>query len=652
MVIRTRGAALGAAFIVFATLAGAQAEPSYELDSVVVTASRIRESSAETPPAVSVVTREDMDARGVATVADALALVPGLGLSEKGAEGSQVSVSLRGSTTNQVLVLVDGLRINDALSGLVDLSRIPLESVERIEVMRGGGSSLHGGDALGGVVNVVTKRGRSPLAIAFENGGYLPAARVAGFGFEKESKAARAASLVDSQRISLSWGPALGGAALRMAASAARAANAYTYIDSNGEPRERENASLLGADASLGATAALWGGSLSADAYGSIGRVGVPGTEAIPTPRARETDASARIALKYGAERFLSDLLSLDAGLHAEYTGLDYEDAAAPSNDGRHDALAVGLELSQRAYAADGLTLAYGGSAAYAAARSDTVGSPRRLQGAAFAEAAFSLGKLSFRPSIRYDYYSDFSARHPLGGLAGAAGASYRLSGEDSLKLNLSRSYRVPTFNDLYWPSSGGAEGDPSLEPETAYGIDAGLERRLGSLRYSASAYLRYSRDVILWQPGADGIWRPSNFGAALYPGLEQELEARLSERYAISINYSFLRSYVASGGLSPVDDKRLPMTPMHSLKGSLAYEGRGLSWSASARYASLRYLKPANVAYLPAYFTLDALLRWKASAVISAYIAGDNLFDERYEIIDGYPMPGTRIRLGIEFKR
>ena len=105
------------------------------------------------------------------------------------------------------------------------------------------------------------------------------------------------------------------------------------------------------------------------------------------------------------------------------------------------------------------------------------------------------------------------------------------------------------------------------------------------------------------------------------------------------------------SGGLGLSDDKRLPMTPVHSLKGSLSYEGSRLSWSATGSYASLRYLKTANVAYLPAWFTLDAIIHWKASKLITAYFAADNIFDEQYAIIDGYPMPGTKIRAGIELK-
>jgi outer membrane cobalamin receptor len=633
------------------TILGASAQEDVELDPVAVTASRISESESDSPPAMSVVTRSDMAARGVTTLAQALSVVPGLSLSDKGPEGSQVSITIRGSTTNQVLVLVDGVRANDALTGLVDLSLIPLDSVERIEIRRGGGSSLYGGDAVGGVVNIITKKAAAPLELSFENSSYLPAKRVVGFGTQKVEEGPSAASLVDAQRASVSWAPSLGGAALRFAGSATRAENAFTFIDDNGEDRELQNAALLGADASMGAIVPVGSGSLSADLFGDYSSKGVPGPESSPTPQASETDTSAKAVARYSSERFLSDLFSLDASAQLDYAGIDYADPEDPSSDGNHRLLTGQAEATQRAYLSDGLTLVYGLSQSYAAASSDTLGSPHRLALGAFFESALALGPLSLRPSLRYDYYSDFSGGNPLGPIGVAIDASYRVSRTDSLKLSLTRAYRVPTFEDLYWPDQDGAEGNPSLRPETSYEADLGYERLRGSLRFTATGYLRYAQDVILWQPGSDGTWRPSNFGAALYPGIELELADRISESCSVSANYTYLPSYVLSGGLGLDDDKRLPMTPVHSLKGTLSCKAGRLSWSATGEYASLRYTELANVAYLPAYFTLDLFLRARLSERLSLYAAGDNLLDEQYQLIEDYPMPGTRIRLGAEMR-
>jgi vitamin B12 transporter len=624
--------------------------PRYELGEITVTAARAAAPEEETPPAVSVVTADDIASRGARTVAEAIATVAGLSVNDKGPEGAQVAVSIRGSTTNQVLVLVDGSRVNDALSGMADLSRVPAESIERIEVLRGGASSLYGGDAVGGVVNIITKKGESAPRVTVEAGAFLPGARVSGFGFDKAQGGFDASTLLDSQRIALTWAPRLGEALLSLSAAAERDANAYTFIDSNGEKRERENSGMLGANAAAGIELPAFGGKLAAGVTASYGRKGVPGSLSSPTLRASEDDFDGRASIGYKAERFLSDFLDMDAKLSAGYSRIDYRDVDRPDEDATHAIATLGLDAVQKAFVSEGLSFVYGLSSSFASARSDTVGTPARWAAGVFAEPSIALGKLTLSPSIRYDFYSDFFEADPLGGFAAALGAAYRLGEGRTLKLNLSRAYRAPSFNDLYWPAIAGVEGNPGLSPETALEANLGYERRRKGLSYDVVAYARYSRDVILWQPGGDGVWRPTNYGDALYPGIEQELKAELAPGLSASLNYTFLYSFVLSGDLGLEDGKRLPMTPMHSLKTVLSGKLDDFSWSATGAFASLRYLKTANLAYLPAYFTLDLFARWKASGRLSIFAAADNLFDEQYEIIEGYPMPGTRLRIGLEW--
>lgn len=627
------------------------ADSGIELDEVEVTATRIPERAADAPQATWTVTAEDIEARGAATVADAVRVAAGVTLSDAGPEGAKKAVSIRGSTTNQVLVLVDGQRVNDALSGLADLSLIPAERIERIEVVRGSGSALYGGDAVGGVVNVITKRGAAPLVVKFENSSYVPERRYLGFsglGTKREAEP-DPADLVDAQRLSLSGAEAMGDAVLRFGGSFVRAANAYTYTDSSSERRGLENAGTLAGDASLGVDLPFLAGGLSLDLAGSLDKKGSPGTMTDPNLDATQADASASLAARYAADTSFSDLASLDVSTRAAWSRLDYEDADAPENDGLHDLASASLEIGQRYLASDSVAVAYGLSGSYARSWSDTVGNQERWTGAAYVEPAFGSGALSFRPALRYDWYSDFSPGEPWGGLAGSLGVAYAFGPDGTLKLSLARAYRVPTFNDLYWPERDGAAGNPDLAPESAYEANLSYELKADRLSYVACLYLRYSRDVILWQPDAGGTWRPTNYGAALYPGLEQGLRAELGSGWSIAANYSFLRSTALSGGLSLADDKRLPMTPVHTLNATLARGGERLDWSATARYVGLRYLKLANTASLPAYFTLDLAAKWRASARYAPYVAVDNLFGEEYEVVEGYPMPGTRVRVGIE---
>jgi vitamin B12 transporter len=622
-----------------------------ELERVTVTATRIPERAADAPSSVWVVSAEDIAARGAVTVADAVRVASGVALSDYGPEGSQKTISIRGSTTNQVLVLVDGQRANDAFSGFVDISHIPADRIERIEVMRGSGSALYGGDAVGGVVNVITKDASAPLVLRFENGSYLPERRYLGFSGSgnKHEVDADPLDLLDTQRMSLSASPALGDTILRLAGSFTKAANAYTYTDTDNERRGRENAGLLGGDASVGVGLPFLAGKLSADLSGNLAKKGVPGSMSDPTLNASQINAGTSLSARYTAETSYSDLASLDASLRAAWSRIDYSDEDTPANDGLHDIGSVAFDVSQRYLASDNAAVAYGASSSYTSSDSDTVGKHQRYTGAAFVEPALGFGAFSLRPALRYDWYSDFSPNAPLGGLAGQLGAAYRLSGEKTLKISLARAYRVPTFQDLYWPAATDVEGNPDLSPETSYEANIAYELREKSLSYTASAYFRYVRDVIIWQPGDDGIWRPSNYGEALYPGLEQELRAELGNGYTLAANYTYLHSIALSGGLTLADDKRLAMTPVHTINATLSRSEPRFSWSATARYVSLRYIKITNTSSLPAYFTLDCMAKWKASKRYAVYVAADNLLDEEYEVADGYPMPGTRIRIGLE---
>ena len=233
----------------FSTLApGAFAQDSVAPATVEITASRIQEPTSVAPQAVTVVDSAEIASRGATTVAEAVALAPGVEVTDKGASGAQLSATIRGSTSNQVLVLVDGVRANDPLTGLADLSRLPLYNVERVEVVRGGSSSLYGGDAVGGVINIITKKSPRPLAFTIENGSYVPRSRVSGFGFSKIREGPALSDLVDSQKLAFSWGPRLGMAQTQIAGGATRAGNAYTYYDANGDARERQNAGLLSGD--------------------------------------------------------------------------------------------------------------------------------------------------------------------------------------------------------------------------------------------------------------------------------------------------------------------------------------------------------------------------------------------------------------------
>jgi len=151
-----------------------EAEPGLTLDPIVVTANRIPTPAAEVGSAVTVITRQELEDRQIRQLSDALREVPGVAVNRTGPAG-QTQVRIRGSESNQTLVLIDGVEANDPSSeSEFDFAHLMADDIERIEVLRGPQSALYGSDAIGGVVNIVTRRGEGPVTgtASVEGGGY------------------------------------------------------------------------------------------------------------------------------------------------------------------------------------------------------------------------------------------------------------------------------------------------------------------------------------------------------------------------------------------------------------------------------------------------------------------------------------------------
>jgi outer membrane cobalamin receptor len=137
------------------------ADPAPSLPDVVVTATRIPTLVVDIPAGVTVIDRQTIEAQGYVTLSDALATVPGLRVSQSGGPGGNASVFMRGTDSNHVLVLRDGMPLNDASdsSGAFNFGIDTLSDIERIEVIRGPMAALYGSGAIGGVINLITRRG-------------------------------------------------------------------------------------------------------------------------------------------------------------------------------------------------------------------------------------------------------------------------------------------------------------------------------------------------------------------------------------------------------------------------------------------------------------------------------------------------------------
>lgn len=143
----------------------AAGQEAIELEPVVITASRIEEPLAVAPGSITVITEEEIELQQAVTVSELLKNLPGVYLQEHGTLGEEAKVRLRGSNYNQNLILIDGVKVNNPYDGSYDFADLMVDNIERIEVVRGAQSALYGSEAIGGVINIITKKGKKETKV-------------------------------------------------------------------------------------------------------------------------------------------------------------------------------------------------------------------------------------------------------------------------------------------------------------------------------------------------------------------------------------------------------------------------------------------------------------------------------------------------------
>jgi len=147
-----------------ALLPPAAAQEPKTLEPVVVSATKLEEPQERLDAAVNVITEDDLKVHNYETVGDALRQIPGVEIQRSGSLGKLTNLRIRGSSTSQVQVLVDGMRVKSPTGGGFDFSDLSIDQIERIEIVRGPQSTIYGADAIGGVVHIITKRGQGPFS--------------------------------------------------------------------------------------------------------------------------------------------------------------------------------------------------------------------------------------------------------------------------------------------------------------------------------------------------------------------------------------------------------------------------------------------------------------------------------------------------------
>lgn len=605
------------------------------LPEVLVTATRFRGAAEFSPSSLSSLNSILLREMPAKTIGEAISGLPGLIFRGYGGRQGIQTAAFRGTSTEQTLVLLDGMRVSNPQTGVTDLSLLSTAGVERVDVVRGGQSALYGADALGGVINIITE---------------TPSEE-----FSTRVQASGGSSGYQAGRISLSG--TVGDIGLRGSLSRERGRGDFRffYDDGRSHSRVRRN----GADYSFltGDFRAAY--SPSPDLRSSTGISFTGADRGTPGPvTGVDQTSGARLADRMIRLHQTVDVKvagGWEAALRFLYTesNQSYTDPAIALGGeplrSTHEvhSLFVNPELARDFSPA--IALVAGAELGRNAIASTSAGDAARWQQSVYAGTRHTLrqtdgwpAEVVVYPSLRYDAFSGHS-----GALSPKLGISIGLASVPRVQMRASigRSFRVPTFNELYWNPGGNS----SLSPERSVAVDAGCSASadmLGTWTADLSAFSLRTTDRITWMPGPGGLWSPRNSSRVSSRGIEAGLtwtDPSGSVQFSCTSTWTDARKLSEDYPGDPGKGNTLPYTPVRMVHAAASVHYGGLDIHLAESIVSYRYITEANDGILPGYAVTDAAVRYGWSAGVFrpfCRVAFTNLFDAAYESFPLYPMP------------
>ncbi|MFC1483737.1 TonB-dependent receptor [Candidatus Neomarinimicrobiota bacterium] len=655
---------ISSVLVVTGLLQGQDEEPKeieshYILPDIVITATRTSQTLQEVPLSTTLVSQELIDMIPAMDVADVLQVQTGTTV-RRTSHGGMTTISLRGTQAAQVLVTRDGIPINDAFNGTTDLSQLSLGSIEKIEIVRGPTSHLYGANALGGVINLITREVGNARDITLSQGSFNTQAMTAHAGMGNSEKGVSMSANLDR---SDGW----------------RGNDDYMHRSWTG------NAVTVMRGVEFGFTTGYHDTDL-----------GVPG----PKPAAAPTFGNAEVSSLFNRQtsRNLFGMFTLNSKLWEKvavelhvrpelnktlfmekygdyFTGEpvlgDYEyrsqnlrisgQTETPLKDHR---ILGGFEIIEENGFVTQWTRNESGT------NQDTTDWESQTEAWAFwTEFIGQWNPLTVVGGMRMDVHSVYG-RH----VSPSLGFILKMQ-RQVLKLSLGKAYRAPTHNDLFWPNLG----NPDLKPEEGIAGEISYEYYfLPTLWTKAAVFRRVVDDMIAWVPsGSTGLWQPTNINRLQLSGMEIELTAR-SSSFNLTLGYMFMEGEQVNHeltysdwmtGTNTLDEVTRPsaFVPGHSVTGCISWISPGMRISVTSNWRSeiVNYYEDWSQApeisrsakELPAR-TLVNLKVVLPLGNVQPYLVVKNLLDEQYSDQFGtdlhdldFPMPDRILEVGMRLK-
>jgi len=605
------------------------ATDNINLDEVVVTASRTPQARQNVVGDVTVIDREEIERMGAGSLTDVLRLQPGVQIITNGGAGTASSVFLRGTSTEQIVVLVDGLRMNSATLGSTSFENIPLAQIEKVEILRGPASSLYGADAIGGVIQIFTRKNLSekPLINA-----------AVGLG----SYNTKTAELGITGGINaLKYG--VNVSSLDTDSFSARRIRRDKDSDDDSY-RNLSTSAFAELELAKGHT---WG----LQFFQSKGHNEFDGSNY--ENFGDQTLQSYAFTSKNQFTDFWHSTFKLGMGVDDSDSYAKPNTTKSSSSYNPKGISKYRTEQKQISWQNDfklplgTLTLAYDRLEQDVSSISNvkTKFKKERNDDSFLASYLLDHGNHTIQASIREDHNTQFG-NYTTGG----AGYGYRITPQWRVTANYGKAFRAPTFNQLYFPNFG----DPTLVPEKSDNVEAGIKYTGGKFNAGMTVFQNNIRSLIANAGPAtagctlDGFC-PINVGKVEIQGVTTEASLNVTDSLLLSGNFTVQ---------SPRDDDTDQLLVRRGNRYgtiNLLHTSGDWQWGAEVNGASTRYNDASNKKPMSGYMLVNMTANYKLSPEWKLEARANNLLDKNYILTYAsstvpYNTAGSNLFVGLRY--
>ena len=616
----------------------------FTLEEMVVTASRVGTKKVDTPANITVIDKEKLETSNYADAADALRDVPGVNILGSGAKGTSMGqdlILLNGDS--RVLVLIDGRRVNIASSGNYSADWLPpVDAIEKIEVLKGAGSALYGTDAVGGVINIITKKGTD-----IENKGTVKVA----------------AGSWNTEQYSVNYGGSENGLGLFVSANKDRRGN-YSYKDNlSGDVKELANSGYDTTSATIKIDKELGNNDrLTLQAEHMLAEGGSPfGYYGFGT-----TDTHQRlnnnIAIRYdwNEKEDNSGFAQIYKNYHHSYFHSPDISNVSDFNENKY-----GLELQQNWRLSEKHNLT-GGFDYYKTDVENEImygGTESVNNKAVYLEERWKIDdSWQLNSGLRYDDHSNYGSE-----ITPHFALNKKINDDSNAYISWGKVFNAPTTDDLYWKQfqyGSWTLGDPNLKPETGHVLTIGANTKISeNTTINASVFRSKIKDAIDWSFN-DTTWdtQAINVDREKRKGMEISTDHKFDDNWSMNASYTYLKvqqdfnngqGYLVNGSAAPnlyragvkyQKDKLIVDLTMRAATGQMpSYTGK---WGSTKAYADNDY------------FTWDLGMQYKFNKSAKVFAQLNNINNACYQEYSGlfsnggikYPAASRNFVVGMEY--